>query len=166
MNPELRAVLDRNGRDWICYASDLALVSRSTEAEALADGRAYLADAAARGDVFDPNTGTWRLGDVRAAKPASDALREAALRFKRADAAHHAQGVKDGERITPEGFRIGRMYFAALSELTNAARSEPEERYVGPDAAGDRPCVVEDGLTEEERARYAKAGAEVLEGGR
>lgn len=36
------------------------------------------------------------------------------------------------------------------------------QRYVGPDANGDRPCVLTDGVPEADLARYAAAGAEVL----
>jgi len=37
-------------------------------------------------------------------------------------------------------------------------------RYVGPDAGGDKPCVLTAGTSAEDLARYAAAGAAVLEG--
>ena len=36
-------------------------------------------------------------------------------------------------------------------------------RYVGPDASGDRPCVDTSGVDAETLARWASAGADVLQ---
>lgn len=50
-----------------------------------------------------------------------------------------------------------------LLQEGGALLREPDpKRYEGPDANGDKPCVLTSGLSAEDEARYAKLGADVL----